>query len=171
MTLDIIVRPYVSRSTLLLRQKKMFCKNVHIFWFVHKHMTCLVASEQKRNSLVMKWPVNFTYLFWEGHKFLRNLHGRFVVTVKSTVENSQNFLAFSEYMNFAINIRVVRLFKVIKKMKILYNHNGSGWAGWAEWAGWAIARPCCISRVSCLLFATLNAVFQGLPSNHRAYDH
>ena len=31
---------------------------------------------------------------------MRNLHRRFVVPVKSTVEISQNFVAFSEYMNF-----------------------------------------------------------------------
>ena len=56
-----------------------------------------------------------------------------------------------------INIRVVQLFKVIKEMKMLCNHSGNGWAGWA------IERPCCISRVACLLFATPNAVIQGLP--------
>ena len=32
--------------------------------------------------------------FWEGHKILS-----YVVTVKSTVEISQKFVAFSEYMN------------------------------------------------------------------------
>ena len=41
------------------------------------------------------------HIFWESHKFLRNLHRRFVhVTVKSTVDISQNFVAFLEYMNF-----------------------------------------------------------------------
>ena len=45
------------------------------------------------------------HIFWEGHKILRNLHRRFVLCsavlpVKSTVEISPNFMAFSEYMNF-----------------------------------------------------------------------
>ena len=33
------------------------------------------------------------HIFWEGHKILQNLS--YVVTVKSTVEISQNFVAFS----------------------------------------------------------------------------
>ena len=42
------------------------------------------------------------HIFWEGHKFLQNLHKdlSYVAMVKSTVEISQNFVAFSEYMNF-----------------------------------------------------------------------
>ena len=44
------------------------------------------------------------HIFWEGHNFLRNLHLSldlsYVVMVKSTVEISQNFAAFSEYINF-----------------------------------------------------------------------
>ena len=43
------------------------------------------------------------HIFWEGHKFLWNLPPRFVlyaVMVKSTVEISQNLVAFSKYMNF-----------------------------------------------------------------------
>ena len=42
------------------------------------------------------------YIFWEGHKILQNLHEdlSYVVTVKSMVEISQNFIAFSEFMNF-----------------------------------------------------------------------
>ena len=40
--------------------------------------------------------------FWEGHKISRNLHLllSYVVPVKSKVKISQNFVAFSEYMNF-----------------------------------------------------------------------
>ena len=38
---------------------------------------------------------------WEGHKILRNLHLLSnVVAVKSMVKILQNFVAFSEYMNF-----------------------------------------------------------------------
>ena len=42
------------------------------------------------------------HIFWEGHKILQNLHHRLVLctTVKSAVEISQNFVFFSEYMNF-----------------------------------------------------------------------
>ena len=47
------------------------------------------------------------HIFWEDNKILRNLHRRFVLcsncqldSVKSTVEILQNFVAFSEYMNF-----------------------------------------------------------------------
>ena len=42
------------------------------------------------------------YIFWGGHKFLRNLHVdlSYVVTVTSTVEILQNFVAFLECMNF-----------------------------------------------------------------------
>ena len=40
--------------------------------------------------------------FWEGHKFCKisTVDLSYVVTVKSKVEISQNFVAFSEYMNF-----------------------------------------------------------------------
>ena len=41
------------------------------------------------------------HIFWEGHKILRNLHLLTACTVvKSKVKSSQNFVAFSEYMNF-----------------------------------------------------------------------
>jgi hypothetical protein len=40
---------------------------------------------------------------WEGHKFfakITTLNMSYVVTIKSTVKISQNFVVFSEYMNF-----------------------------------------------------------------------
>ena len=41
------------------------------------------------------------HIFWEGHTILRNLHLlSYVVPVESKVKISQNFVAFSEYMNF-----------------------------------------------------------------------
>ena len=45
-------------------------------------------------------------MFWEGHKILQNLHLTFVhlVPVKYKVKISQNFVAFSEYMNFSTAI-------------------------------------------------------------------
>ena len=40
------------------------------------------------------------HIFWEGHKILQNFHLRFhCYYYKSTVEISQNFVGFSEYMN------------------------------------------------------------------------
>ena len=42
------------------------------------------------------------HIFWEGHKILWNLHLTFVLCSASQkkVKISQNFVAFSEYMNF-----------------------------------------------------------------------
>ena len=42
------------------------------------------------------------HIFWEGRKILQNLHLTFEWPNKdkSKVEISQNFVAFSEYMNF-----------------------------------------------------------------------
>ena len=42
------------------------------------------------------------YIFWEGNKILQNLHRRFDwhYIGQITVEISQNFVAFSEYINF-----------------------------------------------------------------------
>ena len=39
-------------------------------------------------------------IFWEGHKILQNLQLTFVSITTSKVEFSQNFVTFSEYMNF-----------------------------------------------------------------------
>ena len=50
--------------------------------------------------------LRFIYVLWEGHKILQNIHHSILVTGttqgKSKVEISQNFVAFSEYMNFKI---------------------------------------------------------------------
>ena len=43
------------------------------------------------------------HIFWEGQKILRNLHlTSYVLPVKSKVKISQNFVAFSKYMNFYV---------------------------------------------------------------------
>ena len=55
---------------------------------------------------VLQWGTQFSsfkvHIFWECHKILRNLNLTFVYstvhTDKSKVEISQNFVAFSEYM-------------------------------------------------------------------------
>ena len=63
-----------------------------------------------------------------------------------------------------INIPVVRLFKVLKKMKMLCNHSGRGWAGWENcetllyFKGFLFTFchfKCCHSRASYLLLAHL----------------
>ena len=45
------------------------------------------------------WSWVKVHIFWEGHKILRNLHQSFVLGTASQMI-SQNFVAFSEYMNF-----------------------------------------------------------------------
>ena len=49
-----------------------------------------------------KWTHCFKFhIFWEGHKILQNcVDLSYVVMVKSAVKILQNFVAFSEYMNF-----------------------------------------------------------------------
>ena len=49
------------------------------------------------------------HIFWEGHKILRNLPLTFNYSTYSQkkVNISQNFIAFSEYMNFNYVLRVV----------------------------------------------------------------
>ena len=63
----------------------------------------------------MKYPAQYihgkVHIFWEGHKILRNLHLSNVVPVKSTVDISQNVVAFSEYMNF--NVKQAYLKKAV----------------------------------------------------------
>ena len=43
--------------------------------------------------------VTKVHVFWEGHN-ISTVDLSYVVPVKSTVEILQNFVAFSEYMNF-----------------------------------------------------------------------
>ena len=54
------------------------------------------------------------HIFWEGHKILRNLHLTFdySTAVKSKGKISQNFVAFSEYMNFnwTYSVKFTQLF-------------------------------------------------------------
>ena len=49
------------------------------------------------------------HIFWEGHKILRNLPLTFdfMYSSKSKGKISQNFVAFSEYMNFKANYTIV----------------------------------------------------------------
>ena len=65
------------------------------FWYMSLETSKIKNQEIK--NLIKK--VN---IFWEGHNILWNLH--LILTVCSTsqnkVETSQNFVAFSEYMNF-----------------------------------------------------------------------
>ena len=64
------------------------------------------------------------HMFWEGHKILRNLHLlSYVVPVKSEVKISQNFVAFSEYMNFNSNVRNFSKSQKVKKIKNIQESN------------------------------------------------
>ena len=51
------------------------------------------------------WETFKVHIFWKGHKILRNLHLIFDLCreSKSKVKILQNFVAFSEYMNFTYN--------------------------------------------------------------------
>ena len=60
------------------------------------------------------------HIFWEDHNILWNLHLTlfYIVPVKSKVEILQNFVTFSEYMNFRIVIYVVpKPFFMIQKKR------------------------------------------------------
>ena len=65
--------------------------------------------------------IDKVHIFWEGHKILRNLHLTFVlvVPVKSKVKISQNFVAFSEYMNF---IYLIQLGIQVEFLHLLCRH-------------------------------------------------
>ena len=83
------------------------------------HKICKIANKHCRTRYTHIHPyiirhVRFTAMYVvkfiyseKAIKFCENLHRRFVydlsyvVTVKCTVEISQNFMAFSEYMNFS----------------------------------------------------------------------
>ena len=76
----------------------LFCFSFHEFHFESQ------LNIIRKNKI---WLVK-VHIFWEGQKLLQNLHRRFVlciVPVKSTVEISQNFVAFSEYKNFKIFVK------------------------------------------------------------------
>ena len=62
------------------------------------------------------------HIFWEGHKILQNLHLTFVLcsVVKSKVKISQNFVAFSEYMNFTIHYKSKFPKKFLAELVFLY---------------------------------------------------
>ena len=55
-----------------------------------------------RYSNVLFINISKIHIFWEGHKILRNFHLTFVLcsVSQSKVKISQNFVVFSEYMNF-----------------------------------------------------------------------
>ena len=65
---------------------------------------------ENRNVKFFEWEeeeshFSKVHIFWEGHKILRNLPLTFdcvCTAVKSKGKISQNFVAFSEYMNFKV---------------------------------------------------------------------
>ena len=50
-------------------------------------------------------------IFWEGHKILRNLHQLFVLCTASQMIG-EDFMAFSEYMNFNTNIWISNKYNI-----------------------------------------------------------
>ena len=79
--------------------------------FVNHIKNSVVVKESSKNEL--SWPfissqLNYIYMdkikvLWEGHIILPNPHNRFdvyITSVKSKMEISQDFVAFSEYLNF-----------------------------------------------------------------------
>ena len=71
-------------------------------------------------------------IFWDGHNFceISTVDLSYVVTVKSTLEVSQNFVAFSEYMNFTSlffrgRVASKKLWKA-KKLKWSNDNNVNG---------------------------------------------
>ena len=78
--------------------KKILCGKVHIFWEAHK-----ILRNLHRRFVLKTVQVDFVvntvliqYCFY--YEIYSNI--LYVVPVKSVVEMSQNFVAFSEYMNF-----------------------------------------------------------------------
>ena len=63
------------------------------------------------------------HIFWEGHKFCEifTLLLSYVVPVKIKLVISQNFVAFSEYMNFNNNLLLFRLCNLLSKSRIKQN--------------------------------------------------
>ena len=64
------------------------------------HTFCPLSSGAVSYKYLTTGNRGKVYMFWEGHKILLS----YVVPVKSKVKISQNFVAFSEYMNFIIKV-------------------------------------------------------------------
>ena len=83
--------------------------NIHHFAIFVFFLNIVLTYDLLAKKFFTLWENSFVtyrdkiHIFWEGHKILQNLHLTFVqyvVPVKSKVEISQNFVAFSKYMNF-----------------------------------------------------------------------
>ena len=70
--------------------------------FFRTDLTCAMCIYR---SKIIIYHVK-VHKFWKGNKILRNLHLTLTVctAVKSKVKILQNFVAFSEYMNFTMQI-------------------------------------------------------------------
>jgi hypothetical protein len=64
-------------------------------------------------------------IFWEGHQILRNLHLTlsYVVPVKSKMKISQNYVAFSEYMNFKRKVKLT-LYMFVNQSVVNFTTHG-----------------------------------------------
>ena len=70
------------------------------------------------------------HVFWEGRFFceISTVYLTYLVMVKSTVEISQNVLAFSEYMNFIAlnhNIDIVDIVSIFMNQSLLLRLSNS----------------------------------------------
>ena len=73
----------------------MFCKS---FDNVLSHVSHVFPNS---DGVAVIWVK--VHIFWESHKILQNLHPNFdwhYIQDKGKVKISQNFVAFSEYMNY-----------------------------------------------------------------------
>ena len=80
---------------------------IFFFHFFNKISICSQSWTKYFSVLLYK-----DHILWEGHKSLRNLPLTFdyaCTVVKNKGKISQNFLAFSEYMNFIRNTAYMRL--------------------------------------------------------------
>jgi hypothetical protein len=94
------MKGYLVKTQVWQLTKYFYFELTHKYLLYLKLVSLLLALDRKRQSFGHEGKV---HIFWEGYKILRNLHLTlsYVVPVKSKVEISQNFVAFSEYMNFS----------------------------------------------------------------------
>ena len=105
-----------SSHCLQFAQRKVSCNKFWTHLFCWLYSNALWAPWLIRNRKKKLWQINHhkishkIHIFWEGHNILGNLHQLFVLCIASQImEISQNFLAFSEYMNFKITILVEKI--------------------------------------------------------------
>ena len=100
-----VLLPYARNYNLLLIRSRSWIQAIHkdrIFWKNLLKNKGMVFENGVKNIQAAAYNGART-VFWEAHKFLRNLQHRFVLCI-----NVQNFVAFSEYMNFTYSTYYLR---------------------------------------------------------------